>query len=47
MEAFFWGAGGLCSLQVSLDILTIHTSVEIDLSLGELINLSYTVSERK
>lgn len=42
-----WGAGNLCSFQVNLGILTIHKSVEINLSLGDLINLPNSQSERK
>lgn len=41
------GAGNLCSFQVNLGILTIHKSVEINLSLGDLINLPNSQSERK
>lgn len=42
-----WGAGNLCSFQVNLGILTIHKSAEINLSLGDLINLPNSQSERK
>ena len=42
-----WVGGRLCSRQVSLGILTIHKTVEINLSLGDFINLSLCAMSRR